>query len=156
MGVLGILEWQKKNRKATKKKICNRNADLPCWWPRICSKTLFRLRSSEVEIKSKPSTCYTNNIDRILKCLDKLRSNFYRLVNLKLTTITFWKPGFMTLNLKIIFQNCWHNNHTNPIFCQFTVNRYYQFTDSSQPPLVDVMWRFVNWKNLNVATKRNL
>ena len=61
------------------------------------------------------------------------------MANLRLTTFTFWSPGFMTLNLKIIFQNCWHNNLTNPIFCQFTVNMYHQFTDPSQLPLVDTM-----------------
>ena len=133
--------WNDKRKleKQQKNEICNRNADLPCWWPRICQKTLFRLCSSKVETKNKISTCYTKNIDRILKCLDKLRSNFYKLVNLRLTTITFWNPGFMTLNLKIIFQNYWHNNLINPIFCQFTVNIYHQFTDPSQPPLVDVM-----------------
>ena len=136
MGVLGILEWQKKSRKATKNEICNSNADLPCLWPRICWKTRFRLCISKVGTKNEISTCYTKNIDRILKCLDKLRSNFYKLVNLRLTTITFWNPGFMTLNLKIIFQNCWHNNLTNPIFCQFTVNMYHQFTDPSQPLLL--------------------
>ena len=132
--------WNKRKiEKQQKNEICNRNADLPCWWPRICWKTLFWLCSSKVETKNKISTCYTKNIDRILKCLDKLRSNFYKLVNLRLATITFWNPGFMTLNLKIIFQNCWHNNLTNPIFCQFTVNMYHQLTDPSQPPLVDVM-----------------
>ena len=41
--------------------------------------------------------------------------------------------------MKIIFQNCWHNNLTNPIFCQFTVNMYHQFTDPSQLPLVETM-----------------
>ena len=87
MGVLVILEWQKKNRKATKNEIGNRNTDLPCWWPRICWKTLFWLCYSKVETKNKISTCYTKNIDRILKCLDKLRSNFYKLVNLRLTTL---------------------------------------------------------------------
>ena len=136
MGVLGILEWQKKSRKATKNEICNSNADLPCLWLRICWKTCFRLCISKVETKNKISTCYTKNIDRILKCLDKLRSNFYKLVNLRLTLNTFGNPGFMTLNLKIIFQNCWHSL-TNPIFLQFTVNTY-QFTDPSQPPLVDM------------------
>ena len=92
---------------------------------------------AEDTLKNTFSTSYTKNIDRILKCLDKLRSNFYKLVNLRLATITFWNPGFMTLNLKIIFQNCWHNNLTNPIFCQFFCHR--QFTDTSQSPLVDVM-----------------
>ena len=133
--------WNDKRKieKQQKNEICNRNADLPCWWPRICWKTLFRLCSSKVETKNKISTCYTKNVDRILKYLDKLRSNFYKLVNLRLATITFWNPGFMTLNLKIIFQNCWHNNLTNPNFCQFTVNMYCQFTDTSQSRLVDVM-----------------
>ena len=102
----------------------------------MCWKTLLRLCSSKVETKNKTSTCYTKNIDRILKCLGKLRSNFSKL---RLTTITFWNPGFMTLNLKIIFQKCWHNNLRNPIFCQFTVNMYHQFTDPFQPSLVDVM-----------------
>ena len=81
--------WNDKRKieKQQKNEICNRNADLPCWWPRICWKTLFRLCSSKVETKNKISTCYTKNIDRILKCLDKLRSNFYKLVNLRLTTL---------------------------------------------------------------------
>ena len=89
--------------------------------------------SLKQKIKFLPATL------RILKCLDKLRSNFRKLVNLRLNTITFWNPGFMTFNLKIIFQNCWHNNLTNSLFCQFNVNMYYQFTDSSQPHLFDIM-----------------
>ena len=54
----------------------------------------------------KVSTYDTKNIDRILKCLDRLRSNFHKLANLRLTTLAFWNPGFTALNLKIIFQNC--------------------------------------------------
>ena len=88
---------KRKIEKQQKNEICNRNADLPCWWPRICWKTHFRFCSL--------CTCYTKNIDRILKCLDRLGSNFQKLVNLRLTTFTFWNPGFMTLNLKVTFQN---------------------------------------------------
>ena len=76
---------------------------------------------------------------RILKSFDRLRSNFHKLANLRLTSFTFWNPGFMTLNLKIIFQNCWHNNLSSPLFCQLTVNMYHQLTDPSQPPLFCVM-----------------
>ena len=93
---------------------------------------------AEDTLKNTFSTSYTKNIDRILKCLDKLRSDFYKLVNLRLTTITFWNPGFMTFNLKIIFQNCWQNNLINPILRQFTVNMYHWLTNPSQPLLVDV------------------
>ena len=93
---------------------------------------------AEDTLKKTFSTSYTKNIDRILKCLDKLRSNFYKLVNLRLTTITFWNQGFMTFNLKIIFQNCWQNNLINPILRQFTVNMYHWLTNPSQPLLVDV------------------
>ena len=57
-----------------------------------------------------------------------------------MATFTFWNPGFMILNLKIIFQNCWHNNFTNPILCQFTVNMYHQLTDPFQHPIVDIMF----------------
>ena len=74
-----------------------------------------------------------------MKYLDRLRSNFYKLANLRLTTFIFWTPGYMTLNLKFIFQNYWHNNLTNPIFCQFNVCMCHHFTDPSQPPLVEVM-----------------
>ena len=133
--------WNDKREieKQQKNEICNTNADLPCWWARMCWQILFRLCSSKVETKNQISTCYTKNIERMLKCLERLGSNFCKLANLRLTTFTFWNPGFMTLNLKIIFQDCWHNNLTNTIFCQFTVNMYHQFTDPSQHPLVDVM-----------------
>ena len=142
--------WNDKRKieKQQKNEICNKNDDLPCWWLRICWKTFFRLCSSKVETKNKISACYTKNIDRILKSSNKLRSNFYKLVSRRLITITFWNPGFMTLNLKNIFQNNWHNNLTNPIFCQFTVNMYHQFTDPSQPPTVDVMCEVCQLKKL--------
>ena len=113
---------------------------MSCWWQRICWKTLFRLCSSKVETKNWISTCYTKNIDQILKCSDRLRSNSHKLATPRLATSTFWNPGFMTLNLKIIFQNCWHNNFTNPILCQFTVNMYHQLTDPFQHPIVDIMF----------------
>ena len=83
-------------------------------------------------------TCYTRNIDRILKYLDK-RSNFHELPNLRLNTFTFWNQGFMTLYQKVIYQNCWRTKITNPIFCQSTVNTYHQLTDPFQSPLVDIM-----------------
>ena len=100
--------WNDKRKieKQQKNQICNRNADLPCWWARMYWKILFRLCSS------KFSTCCTKNIHRILKCFDRLRSNFYKLASLRLTRFTFWNPGFMTLNLQIIFQDCWRSNLT--------------------------------------------
>ena len=116
-----------------KNEICKRNADLPSWWPRIYWKALFRLCSLKIKTKNWIPTCYTNNIDTILKCLDRLRSNFHKLVNLRLTTFTFCNPSFMTLNLKMTFQNCWHNNLTNSLFSQLNVNMYHQLTDPSQP-----------------------
>ena len=140
LGVLVILEWQKKNRKETKYEIDNRNTDLPCWRPRICWKTLFQLCYSKVETKNKISTCYSKNIDRILTRLDKLRSNLPQ---------SILKPR---LNLKIIFQNSWHNL-TNPIFCQFTVNMYHQLTDPSQPPLIDVCVKVCQLKKLDCWNK---
>ena len=63
----------------------------------------FRLK---VGTKNRISTCYTKNIDRILKCPDRLRSDFYKLVNLRLATFGFSNPGFTTLNLNIVFRNC--------------------------------------------------
>ena len=123
-----------------KNEIDNRNTDLPCWRPRICWKTLFQLCYSKVETKNKISTCYSKNIDRILTRLDKLRSNLPQ---------SILKPR---LNLKIIFQNSWHNL-TNPIFCQFTVNMYHQLTDPSQPPLIDVCVKVCQLKKLDCWNK---
>ena len=46
--------WNDKRKleKQQKNEICNRNADLPWWWQRICWKTLFQLCSSKVETKN--------------------------------------------------------------------------------------------------------
>ena len=97
--------WDDKRKieKNQNNEICNRKADLPCWWPRICWKTFFQLPSSKFGTK-KNSTCYSKNIDRILKCLDRLRSNFYKLANLRLTTFTYWKPGSWPWIWRLFFE----------------------------------------------------
>ena len=76
---------------------------------------------------------------RILKCFDRLRSNFHKLVSFRLNTFGFWNSAFITFNLKIIFQNCWHNNLKNPLFSNFTVKMYDQLVDPSQHCFVGVI-----------------
>ena len=108
---------KRKTETHTKNDICNSNLDLRCWWPRIWSKIFFGCVVSKLKQKKKKnSTCYTKNMNRILKCSDRLRSDFHKLANLRLTTFGFWNPGFTTLNLKIIFRNCQQNNLTGPLF----------------------------------------
>ena len=52
-------------------------------------KHFFGCVVSKLKQKKKNSTCYTKNINRILKCSDRLRSDFHKLANLRLTIFGF-------------------------------------------------------------------